>query len=219
MIIAARYNGPPGSGNGGYAAGLLATSLDYTPAEVTLRRPPPLDTALTLARDGDQARLLDGDLLIAEARPVSGEKPELVPAVPPDEAARASSAYPGFTAHPFPTCYVCGPQRDDGMAIYPGPLPGGRTAAPWLVAGEVSPVTLWAALDCPGGWSVLSEGRPYVLGRLAVWIDALPQPGDGCVVMGSHIGSAGRKADVLSTVYGPDGTPLATAKATWIAID
>jgi hypothetical protein len=218
MRIAARYNGPPGSGNGGYTCGLLAAALDYSPAEVTLRRPPPLDTALSVVRDGEQVRVLDGTLVIAEARPAPFDKPDVVPAVPPSAAIDASAAYPGFADHPFPTCYVCGPQRDDGMAIYPGPLPDGRTAAPWTVAQDVSTVSMWAALDCPGGWSVLGPGRPYVLGRMAVWIDALPRPGDACVVMGRHTGGEGRKADVLSTVYGPDGTPLATARATWIAI-
>ncbi|GAA2631119.1 hypothetical protein GCM10010399_73950 [Dactylosporangium fulvum] len=218
MIIAARYNGPPGSGNGGYSAGLLASALGAGPAEVTLRRPPPLEVRLTLARDGDTVRALDGEALIAEVRRTTAEKPDAVPAVSPDEAIEASKAYPGFTDHPFPTCYVCGPARDDGMDIFPGRLPDGRTAAPWRVGDDVSAVTLWAALDCPGGWSVLSAGRPYVLGRLAVWIDTLPEPGDECVVMGTHTGGEGRKADVLSTVYGPGGTLLATARATWIAV-
>lgn len=217
MFIAARYNGPPGSGNGGYSAGLLAAELGPAPAEVTLRRPPPLAVELTVAREAGTVRALAGDLLIAEARPAS-QRPDGVPHVPLHDAVEASKAYRGFTAHPFPTCYVCGPQRDDGMAIFPGPLPDGRTAAPWLVPADVSPVTMWAALDCPGGWSVLSEARPYVLGRIAVWIDALPAPGDTCVVTGRHLGGEGRKADVLSTVRTRDGAVLATARATWIAL-
>ncbi len=35
---------------------------------------------------------------------------------------------------------------------------------------------MWAALDCPGGWAVPLEGRPYVLGALAVRVDSLPEP-------------------------------------------
>jgi hypothetical protein len=77
---------------------------------------------------------------------------------------------------------------------------------------------MWAALDCPGGWAVLSEGRPYVLGRIAAWVDALPAPGDTCVVMGRHVGGEGRKAETLTTVYDPSGVVLATARATWIAL-
>ncbi|MEV8512338.1 hotdog fold domain-containing protein [Dactylosporangium sp. NPDC051484] len=220
MRIAARFNGPPGSGNGGYSAGLLAVELGLAPAEVTLRRPLPLDTDLAVVRAAAAARVLAGDTLIAEARPAPAQRPDAVPPVPLSDAAEASKDYPGLRSHPFPTCYVCGTGRDDGLALRPGILPDGRTAAPWHVPGDICEPTLWAALDCPGGWSVIapSGGRPYVLGRISAWIDALPRPGDTCVVVGRHIGGGGRKADVLSTVYSPDGVVLATAHATWIAL-
>ena len=47
-----------------------------------------------------------------------------------DEAVAASATYPGFSAHPFPTCFVCGPERaeGDGLRLFPGRLPDGRTA-------------------------------------------------------------------------------------------
>ena len=221
MRIAARYNGPPGSGNGGYSAGLLAAASDAAVVEVTLRRPPPLDTDMSLVSDmPGVVRAMVGDDVIAEARPAPGERPDPVTPVTLTEAAEASKRYPGFTVHPFPTCYVCGPGRDDGLEVYPGVLPDGRTAAPWRVPADVSPVTVWAALDCPGGWSVIApnDGRAYVLGRLAVWLDALPAPSDECVVMGRQVSGEGRKAAVLSTVYGPQGAVLATARATWIAL-
>ena len=44
-----RFNGPPGSGNGGYTCGLVAGLLGG-PAEVTLRLPPPLGTPLAWRR-------------------------------------------------------------------------------------------------------------------------------------------------------------------------
>ncbi|MEV4514060.1 hypothetical protein AB0K00_34505 [Dactylosporangium sp. NPDC049525] len=245
MIIPARFNGPPGSGNGGYTAGLVAAHLTGPfgagAVEVTLRRPPPLDTPLTVTttvptaenaaedatRDGDATgngagvtvQVYDGEALVASARVDPGDRPDPVPAVPFAAAVEASERYPGFTAHPFPTCFVCGPDRTDGLALFPGPLPDGRTATPWRVPDEVSPVLLWAALDCPGGWSVLTAGRPYVLGRIAIRIDAVPDPGTQCVITGRHVASEGRKATVLSTLYGPGGDVLALAKATWIAVD
>jgi hypothetical protein len=45
VIIQSRYNGPPGSGNGGYCAGVWATNCGLTAdaLEVTLRMPPPLE--------------------------------------------------------------------------------------------------------------------------------------------------------------------------------
>lgn len=218
MLIAARYNGPPGSGNGGYSAGLLAGEVRGGAVEVTLRRPPPLESELDIARDGDAVRALDNGVLVAEARPASAQRPDAVAPVALDVAAEIAKTYAGYAEHPFPTCYVCGTEREDGLGLRPGVLGDGRTATPWHVGDDLGDVTMWAALDCPGGWAVIGAGRPYVLGRIAVWIDALPRPGDTCVVMGRHIGGEGRKADTLSTVYGPNGTVLATARATWIAI-
>ena len=47
MIIPARFNGPPGSANGGYACGLVSEALGGG-FEVTLLLPPPLETELDL---------------------------------------------------------------------------------------------------------------------------------------------------------------------------
>jgi hypothetical protein len=57
-----------------------------------------------------------------------------------------------------------------------------------------------------------------VLGRFAVRLDDLPAAGDECVVMGAMVGEEGRKAFTVSTLYGPAGTVLATARSTWIAL-
>jgi hypothetical protein len=68
IVIAPRFCGPPDSGNGGYVCGLIAACLDG-PAQITLRRPPPLATPMTVERDGQGAvRVLDGRTLIAGAR-------------------------------------------------------------------------------------------------------------------------------------------------------
>ena len=59
VVIAQRFNGPPGSGHGGYSAGRAAALVDAQTTEVTLRRPPPLETPLTVARrDGGAALML-----------------------------------------------------------------------------------------------------------------------------------------------------------------
>jgi hypothetical protein len=173
MIIPARFNGPPDSGNGGYCAGVFAGG---TRCEVTLRTPPPLDTPLSMV-DG-QVRAPDGQL-VAEVAP-AGELDTVVPPVSYAEAVRA--------------------------------------AAPWTVPDDVSPPTVWAALDCPGGWAVVGAGRPYVLGRIAVLLNRMPEPGDRCVVPGAVAATDGRKALVHTTLYGPDGVELARARATWVAV-
>lgn len=48
VTIASRFQGPDGSGNGGYTSGLLAGFLGAR-AQVTLRSPPPLERRLTVA--------------------------------------------------------------------------------------------------------------------------------------------------------------------------
>ncbi|MEV4480550.1 hypothetical protein [Micromonospora coxensis] len=215
MIIESRFNGPPGSGNGGWSAGVFATAYGADrPVEVTLRRPPPLDTPLALA-DGD---VLDPQgQLVAQVHPID-DLPPAVPGVDTATARAASAGYPGLADHPFPGCYVCGPDRADGLRIFPGRLPDGRTAAPFRAPERVVPATVWAALDCPGGWAVIAPGRPYVLGRIAVVLDALPEPGDECVVTGAAVGGEGRKAYVRTSLYGPTGALLGRARATWIAL-
>lgn len=219
VIIGAQFNGPDGSGNGGYSAAVFAAAVpEHVPVEVTLRRPPPLEVPLTVTPCPDGADIggRDGEL-IAQVRRVAPFDATVAP-VSWEEAVEASRDYPGFTDHPFPACYVCGPKRPDGLRIFPGRLPDGRTAAPFVVPAEVDDRTCWAALDCPGGWAVLGPGRPYVLGRIAATISARPEPGAECVVMGRVVETSGRKALVHSTLYDPAGQVLAYARATWIAI-
>ncbi|WP_405429750.1 hypothetical protein [Micromonospora sp. NBC_00617] len=213
MRIESRYNGPTGSGNGGWSAGLFAAEGGPGPVEVTLRRPPPLETTLSLI-DGE-VRDPAGEL-VAEVRP-AGAVDAVVPPVDRETAVQASTRYPGFVEHPYPECFVCGPRRNDGLRIFPGRLPDGRTAAPFRAPEQVSDATVWAALDCPGGWTVLAAGRPYLLGRIAAVVTARPAPGDECVVTGALIGVDGRKALVHTSLYGPDGALLGVARATWIA--
>ena len=216
MIIASRFNGPPGTGNGGYSAGLFAAESVAAGglAEVTLRRPPPLD--VPLSRVG--ADVVDpAGTVIASVSPVEPFAPSLDP-VSPAAATEASRRYAGFSDHPFPTCYVCGPEHPDGLRVFPGPLDDGRVAAPFTAPGEVTPETVWAALDCPGGWSVLSPGRPFVLGRMAAIVAAPPEPGATCVVVGAMSAAEGRKARVVSALFTPAGDLLAHARATWIAV-
>jgi hypothetical protein len=221
MIIPPRFNGPPDSANGGYAAGMLATYVaSPAGAVVTLLQPPPLATPLDVRSTADMIELSDRGWLVASAAPVAEPLVDTVPPVTWAAAMTAAESYRGFLAHPFPTCFVCGPERPpgDGLRLFPGRLPDGRTAAPWIVPDDVEPALMWAALDCPGGWASPMENRPYVLGRMSARVDALPAAGDGCVVMGALVGEEGRKAYVLSTVYAPDGAVLAVAKATWIAL-
>jgi hypothetical protein len=217
MRIAARYNGPPGSANGGITAGRLAAYVGAPVVEVTLRRPPPLGVDLRVDSSGGTARLLHGELLVAEAVPCADEPPAGEP-VDLDTARAAAASYAGLVDHPFPTCFVCGPDRPDGMRLLPGPVGEGRSAAVWTPVDD-DPVLVWAALDCPGGWSADLPGRPLVLGRMAVARHTSPLVGEPHVVTGWVLGEDGRKVHTGSALRSADGTVVATARATWLAID
>jgi hypothetical protein len=226
LVIAARFNGPVRSGNGGYTCGSLAERLSATTqevVEVTLRLPPPLETSMSVEAGDGAATLRSGDDVVAQARLVPSDL-EPVDGVDADEASRAMLGYPGLQRHPFPTCFACGPDRaeGDGLRIFPGPVGGerGHVASLWVPSDSQTglPVT-WAALDCVGGWSGDLEGRPCVLGRMTARVDSLPAVGDPHVVVGHHLGDDGRKSFTASTLYDPDGRVIATARHTWIQVD
>ncbi|MCD0449611.1 hypothetical protein LO762_10470 [Actinocorallia sp. API 0066] len=226
--IPARFNGPPGSGNGGYACAVFARAVTGSArggAQVTLRRPPPLDTPLTVERGA--GRILDGAVLIAEVgADAAGAWP--VPGfVTVAEAELCHASYQGLTAHPFPTCFVCGTDRTDGLALTPGAVPGREATAacvwrpdPGLAdaTGEIGAEFVWAALDCPGAWTLDLEARPMVLGRMAATVTALPRPGEPHVVVAAAEPPRGRKVTSHTALYTADGTLLASATAVWIII-
>jgi hypothetical protein len=160
MIIPARFNGPPGSGNGGYSAGLFAGGAR---CEVTPRVPPPLDTHYPCGRTGPRAGQHRRGRGLAD--------------------------------------------RDGGHRGTSDRVRRGGRGLGGLRRFHRPPVPL-----------LLGAGRPYVLGRIAVTLDRMPRPGDQCVVLGALASAQGRKALVHTTLYGPDGTELARARATWIAV-
>jgi hypothetical protein len=212
MRIERRFNGPADSGNGGITSGLLAAHVEASVVQVTLRKPPPLETELTV----QEGRLLDGDVLVAEAVPGAVDV-TAPPAISVAAAREVSARFAGLLDHPFPTCFVCGTARTDGLGLHAGPVSDGVVATTWTPA-ESTEVMVWAALDCPGGWSADLPGRPMVLGRMAARIDALPTVGDAHVVQGWLLGGEGRKVHTGSALYGPGGGLLAVAQATWITI-
>lgn len=231
MLIGARYCGPPNSGNGGYSSGLIATALGVDgPVQVTLRTPPPLDQELTSHRTADGVEVRDGDVLVGEARPADLDL-EVVDPVPLSDAEAAATRFVSVHEHPYPTCFVCGPERaeGDGLRLLTGPVDGREVvAAPWtphpsVADGDtVRPEVLWAALDCPSwfGFSAFEEheGRP-LLGRITARLDSLPRVGDPCVAVGWRIARDGRKVHTASAVFGADGRIHGRAASTWILVE
>ena len=217
FFIPARFNGPPRSANGGYACGLVAGLLGGH-AEVTLRSPPPLETPLSVLRDGERVEVRDGDALVAEAEP--GELELDVPEpVSLADAEAARERYAGFRHHAYATCFVCGPERSDGLGVFAGPVEGRElVASPWRPPeGDVPPELVWAALDCPSGWAVDEFQREGVLlGRLAARVVAPVRGGTPHVVVGWGTGVDGRKRHAGSAVFTAEGELCAYARSTWL---
>ena len=216
VTIDPRFRGPERSGNGGYVCGVVAGLLGG-PAEVTLRLPPPLGRPLRAARVDGGVEVWDGAALVADARPVEVEL-ELPEPVSLGQAEAARLPH-GDLDSPFPECFVCGRDRPDGLRIFPGPVPGRDVvAAPWVPdETTIGPEFVWAALDCPGAYGSGAVGRgAVVLGRLAVRVEALPRPGERCVIVGWGLGEDGRKLYAGTALYGEDARVLGVGRATWI---
>jgi hypothetical protein len=228
MILAHRFRGPPQSANGGYSCGMAASLIDG-PAEVTLKSPPPLDVELAVERDQDSARLVYEGKVVAEARPTTID---LEAPAPPsyDEAVAASARYAWRENHPYPSCFVCGPQRTagDGLCIYPGPVTNREiVAAPFVPSaadcegGLMKPEIVWATLDCPSwfGYQAFNDFNGMILlGRLAARIDDRPRAGEKCICVGWFLSREGRKIHCGSALYSEAGKLFAVGRATWIVL-
>ena len=180
LIVPARFNGPPGSANGGYFSGRLAAYLlavsggSAPPAAitVTLRKPPPLQEPMDLVRAEAPETLVAkiGTVVVAEAEPFSGGFDEVEP-VSFEEARKAAEYYGGLVEHPFPACFSCGIARPapDGLGLRPGLLPGraGVTAASWRPDGSLADAAGRSGPNsCGRCWIARAAGRSmWLAGR------------------------------------------------------
>lgn len=230
LVVNHRFHGPLDSGNGGYVVGLVASAIKGV-AEVTLLKPPPLDTPLVLEKTDDRVRLMDQEVELAIGRPATLDL-DVPPPPSLAEAEAAAARYPEFAPFIVPTCFVCGLNRTegDGLCIHTGTLAGYEkpaVAAPWIIDesliaedGLIAPEFLYAALDCPGYFSVYRDKQPLValLGRMTGEVIARPKAGETCIVTAWRIASMGRKHDVGTAVFRADGSILARARCTWIEL-
>ena len=231
IVIDPRFRGPPQSANGGYACAMAAQSIEG-PAEVTLRAPPPLARPLSVTRGGaGSVRLLDQETLVAEAHPTVVDREDLPLGVSVEQARHAAEGCEWLQGHPYPTCFVCGPERDagDGLRIFPGPVEGRELhAAAWVpddslgdAAGNVRPEFVWAALDCPSGivTDLLGEVGVILLGRLAADLIEPLRVGKTYVVTAWPVNREGRKLNTASALFSEHGDLIAVARARWIELE
>lgn len=227
LTIARRFRGPEESGNGGYTCGAVARHIQGD-AEVTLRRPPPLDRALDVREVAGGIEVFDGDDLIAEGRPATfaldiPDPPSMA------QAEEARKRYSGYRNHAFPTCFVCGTDRAaDGLMIHSGQVEGREVwAAPFtpdrsLPArdGILEPEMVWSALDCPGAWAVErdTKDRPVVLGRMAAHLERAAPADRTYIAVGWPLGIDGRKLYSGTALFDAEGTCYGWASQTWIVL-
>jgi hypothetical protein len=226
VSIAARFNGPQRSGNGGYAAGVLAAIVGE-PAEVSLRSPVPLDTELEVV-DGDDGsvRMLDGETLVCEGRPVEELGLDVPDPVSVGEARTAAGRYRGLLDGEFCRCFVCGRAREDSFGVFAGEVDGrGLVASAWTPPawaegedGRVRPELVWAVLDCPTYFASHMEGElsAAMLARMTAEVVAPVAAGVEHVVIGWPIEIDGRKHHAGSALFSTAGELLASARALMI---
>ena len=228
VTVGRRYNGPTTSANGGYACGVAAGFVDG-PAEVALRAPVPLETPLEVEHTEEGSVVLRaGDVVVATARPAPEAPPQPPVRPSPDEARLAMRHAWRGRPELFAGCYVCSPERPDGLGVDFGPLPEHPDCtAALLVAGEdvpprdgaVAPEVVWGALDCPsytpGLWRL---ERPSLLARMRAALLEPVKAGSVAVVVGWPLRSEGRKHHTASAVLAPDGRLLAHAEALWVTL-
>jgi hypothetical protein len=228
VTIRRRYRGPPDSANGGYACGLVGRHLQAG-ARVRLHSPPPLDQPLTIrASAAVHLAMAMGEQVIASG--TTAEPAGDIPAPVSFEVATSASAqFRWSVGHPFPGCFVCGPERrsGDGLCIFPGPVTGRAVvAAPWVpdetvcdATGHVQVEVLWAALDCPSWFGLLefeADTTVGLLGQLTAHIVKRPVAGEPCVALGWSRGRDGRKLYGGAALFTSDGTLLGSSDAIWI---
>jgi hypothetical protein len=238
--LSARFAGPRSMVHGGYVSGLIAERLlgpDAAGAgavQVTLRRPTPFDQDLAFRGEGESSvALVCGDELLVEAE---RSKLELaLPAVPSlDEARAAESGSPshyGGQGGVHPACFGCSSLRDggDALRIFAGPCAGsaqGVVAAVWTPRapfvdrdGRAPTRYVLSALDCPGGFAFIAEGkRAGLLGRIT-FEQRLPVRADVAHrVLGWQIGEDGRRMLAGTALIDPAGEVCASARAIWFGM-
>lgn len=225
IVVPARFNGPLESGNGGYSSGALAAFVEGA-AEVSLRRPVPLDTELAIGREEDGRVLaLDGEEVVAEARPAPDFELVVPAPVGVEEARAATAGYRGPEDNVFSRCFVCGRKREDSLGVFAGPVEGRELAAtPWTPpqwtadeSGNVRSEIVWAVLDCPTYFAAYLHHPdplpPGVLARFTARLEAPVRAGEEHIVIAWPIEADGRKHHAGVAIVLPDGEVLASARS------
>jgi hypothetical protein len=173
------------------------------------------------ARAGERAvaRAFDAaGELVAEAVTAPPLAPWDAPPVSLQAAHRAKSAFTPPADGFFDQCFVCGRARDDGFHVAAGPVAETELVASPLTLpdwaadedGTVLPEFVWAALDCPGYFSL--HGADLTIAFLARQQSEVLAPvraGVEYVVAGRPLERSGRKGFAATAIVDAAGEVLA----------
>lgn len=227
--IGHRFQGPSGSGQGGWTAALFERAAGE-PLTISIRRPIPLEADMEVAVTDDGWELHhDGEVILAgvsRTEPFVHTEPVTIAA-----AVDARRRFPAATevVHPVPDCFSCGPV-ETSMGVHAGPLDDGtgRFAVGWTVpdwggGGTADDALLWTAMDCTSAWYVAYSGshrpaftvsyaaevtRPLRLGEtpaVVAWSGAHPTEWDG------------RKRGAAAAAFDAGGDCVARSRSFWVA--
>lgn len=85
-------------------------------------------------------------------------------------------------------------------------------------SGAIVAEVVWAALDCPGGWTTDPRIELWLLGRMTTRVVEPPRASRSCVVISQRTGGDGHVVVNSTALYdAEDGKRMASAMAHWVA--
>lgn len=227
--IGRRFQGPSGSGQGGWTSALFERAVGE-PLTIAIKRPIPLETELAVeAVDGGWEVHHDEAVVLAGVPRTEGFVD--TDPVPLSDAAIARQHFPAANdvVHPVPDCFSCGPV-ETSMGVHAGPLQdgSGRFAIDWTVpdwagTGRAGDALLWTAMDCTSAWYVGYAGsrRPAFTVSYAAEVERSLEIGETLAIVAwrgdYEAGWDGRKRGAAAAAFDADGKRVARARSFWVA--
>ncbi|NGO76716.1 hypothetical protein G6045_13710 [Streptomyces sp. YC504] len=234
LTLPAHVTGYPGVAFGGYVAGLLAARTGAKQVRVDFRAAVPVATGIVLADGpggGAEIRDRTGAVLAAAApAELTLEAPEPPSWAEAEEGAARQLRSLRRNPPPIADCYGCGPDvaSGRGLKLLPGRVEGRPEvlAGAWVPEPELAgpdgtlpPEIVWAALDCPGGWTGIRIGRMPEGGVTArlTGTQLLPvRAGERHISYAWLLHREGRKTTVGVALTTAEGELCALGEALWI---